>query len=90
MEQTIKADPRNTLPYKFLASYYEYFKDPGKAISYRRELASLDPWNADNLLQWEMDCLVLGDKASAAKLRAGISRMAPGTSDAQRATALIK
>jgi O-antigen ligase len=89
MKQTIVADKRNLVPYSYLAKYYEYFRNPKEAIVYRAEIARLDPWNADNLVQLETDVLVLGDKIAAAKLRDSIVKMGPSTQDATKAQFLL-
>jgi len=88
-KETIKADPRNTDSYSLLSVVYENLKSPQEAIPYRKQLALLDPYGAENLVSLENDYLLIGDKASAIATRDSILAMAPGTDIAKRAAALI-
>lgn len=88
-KQTIRTDPRNTNSYSLLSLVYENIKAPQEAISYRKELAVLDPYGAENLLALESDYLITGDKQAAIATRDSITSMAPGTDVAKRATKLI-
>ena len=88
-KETIKADPRNTNSYSLLSVVYENLKSPQQAIPYRKQLALLDPYGAENLVSLENDYLLTGDKSSAIAIRDSILAMAPGTDVAKRATALI-
>jgi tetratricopeptide (TPR) repeat protein len=88
-KETIKTDPRNTDSYSVLSAVYEHLKSPQEAIPYRKQLALLDPYGAENLVSLENDYLLIGDKASAIATRDSILAMAPGTDVAKRAAALI-
>jgi O-antigen ligase len=88
-KETIKADPRNTDSYSLLSVVYENLKSPQEAIPYRKQLAQLDPYGAENLVSLENDFLLTGDKASAITTRDVILAMAPGTDVAKRAAGLI-
>jgi tetratricopeptide (TPR) repeat protein len=88
-KETIKADPRNTNSYSLLSVVYEHLKSPREAIPYRKQLALLDPYGAENLVSLENDYLLIGDKASAIATRDSILAMAPGTDVAKRAAGLI-
>ena len=88
-KETIKADPRNTNSYSLLSVVYENLKSPQQAIPYRKQLALLDPYGAENLVSLENDYLLTGDKSSAIAIRDSILAMAPGTDVAKRAAALI-
>ena len=88
-KETIKADPRNSNSYSLLSLVYENLKSPQEAIPYRKQLALLDPYGAENLVSLEKDYLLTGDKSSAIAIRDSILAMAPGTDVAKRATALI-
>jgi O-antigen ligase len=88
-KQTIRTDPRNTNSYSLLSLVYENIKAPQEAISYRKELAVLDPYGAENLLALESDYLITGDKQAAIATRDSIVSMAPGTDVAKRADKLI-
>jgi O-antigen ligase len=89
MKRTILSDPRNLLPYSYLAKYYEYFKNPQEAIAYRKSLAKYDPWNAPNLVQLESDYLAVGDKSSAKATEDIVLKMVPGTPEALKAKSLF-
>jgi hypothetical protein len=89
LKRSIASDSRNTNAYAVLADVYEHLKDLPSAIIYRKHLALLDPYGAENLLAIENDYLVTGDKASAIATRNAILAMAPGTDVAKRAAALI-
>jgi O-antigen ligase len=88
-KETIKADPRNTNSYILLSQVYENLKSPQEAIPYRKQLALLDPYGAENLVSLEKDYLLTGNKSSAIAIRDSILAMAPGTDVAKRAAALI-
>lgn len=88
-KENIKADPRNTNSYILLSQVYENLKSPQEAIPYRKQLALLDPYGAENLVSLEKDYLLTGDKSSAIAIRDSILAMAPGTDVAKRAAALI-
>ena len=88
-KQTIKTDPRNTNSYSLLSLIYENLKSPQEAIPYRKQLALLDPYGAENLLSLENDYLLVGDKASALSTEKAILGMAPGTDVADRAAKLL-
>ena len=88
-KQTIKTDPRNTNSYSLLSLIYENLKSPQEAIPYRKELAKLDPYGAENLLSLENDYLLTGDQHSALATRDSIVSMAPGTDVAHRAEKLL-
>jgi len=88
-KQIIKTDPRNTNSYSLLSLIYENLKSPQEAIPYRKELAKLDPYGAENLLSLEHDYLVTGDKPSAVITKHLIIAMAPGTDVAKRAEKLL-
>jgi len=88
-KETIKADPRNTNSYSLLSLVYENLKSPQEAIPYRKQLALLDPYGAENLVSLEKDYLLTGEKSSAIAIRDSILAMAPGTDVAKRAAALI-
>jgi O-antigen ligase len=88
-KETIKDDPRNTNSYSLLALVYENLKNPKAAIPYRKQLALLDPYGAENLLSLQKDYLLVGDKSSAVSIRDSILAMAPGTDVAKRAAGLI-
>jgi tetratricopeptide (TPR) repeat protein len=88
-KETIKADPRNTNSYSLLALVYEDLKNPKEAIVYRKQLAVLDPYGAENLVSLQKDYLLTGDKSSAIAIRDSILAMAPGTDVAKRAAGLI-
>jgi hypothetical protein len=89
MKRTILSDPRNLLPYSYLATYYEYFKVPREAIGYRQALAKYDPWNAPNLVQLESDFISVGDTSSAKGIQELVLKIVPGTAEASKAQALI-
>ena len=88
-KQTIKTDPRNTNSYSLMSLVYENLKSPQEAIQYRKQLALLDPYGAENLLSLENDYLLVGDKASALSTEKAILGMAPGTDVADRAAKLL-
>ena len=88
-KQTIKTDPRNTNSYSLMSLVYENLKSPQEAIPYRKQLALLDPYGAENLLSLENDYLLVGDKASALSTEKAILGMAPGTDVADRAAKLL-
>ena len=88
-KQTIKTDPRNTNSYSLLSLIYENLKSPQEAIPYRKQLALLDPYGAENLLSLENDYLLVSDKASALSAEKAILGMAPGTDVADRAAKLL-
>ena len=88
-KKTIASDPRNTNSYSTLSIIYENLKSPQEAIPYRKQLALLDPYGAENLVSLENDYLLTGDKSSAIAIRDSILAMAPGTDVAKRAAALI-
>ena len=88
-KQTIKTDPRNTNSYSLMSLVYENLKSPQEAIPYRKQLALLDPYGAENLLSLENDYLLVGDKASALSTEKAILGMAPGTDVANRAAKLL-
>jgi O-antigen ligase len=88
-KETIKADPRNANSYSLLALVYENLKNPKEAIVYRKHLALLDPYGAENLVSLQKDYLLTGDKSSAIAIRDSILDMAPGTDVAKRAAGLI-
>ena len=54
-------DLRNFDALNYLAFIYEDSKQFGPAIDNRIEIAKLDPWNADNLLQLGRDYKAIGD-----------------------------
>jgi len=54
-------DPRNFDALNYLAFIYEDSKQFGPAIDNRIEIAKLDPWNTDNLLQLGRDYKAIGD-----------------------------
>jgi O-antigen ligase len=88
-KQTIKTDPRNTNSYSLLSLIYENLKSPQEAIPYRKELARLDPYGAENLLSLANDYLITGDKQSAVTTKNSIIAIAPGTDVAKRAEKLL-
>ena len=88
-KETIKADPRNTNSYSLLSLVYENIGSPQDAIPYRKELAKLDPYGAENLFFLEKDYLTTGDRKLAGITRDSIVAMAPGTDVANRAIDLL-
>jgi len=88
-KKTIASDQRNSNAYILLSLIYERLMSPQEAIPYRKQLALLDPYGAENLVSLENDYLLMGDKASAIATRNSILAMAPGTDVAKRAAALI-
>ena len=55
-------DPHNLDAITLLSSYYEMSNQVPKAISMRRVLAELDPWNSENYIQMAFDYKFIGDK----------------------------
>jgi len=62
LEKVRIEDPYNLDAITLLSSYYEMSNQVLKAISMRRELAALDPWNAENYIQMAFDYKFIGDK----------------------------
>ena len=87
--KAIKVDPRNSTSYSLISLVYENLKRPEDAITYRKELARLDPYGAENLLALEADYLKTGNIRLAAQVRDSILAMAPKASVAQEAEKLI-
>ena len=87
--EALKADPRNASAHALISLVYENLKRPQEAIIYRKKLAILDPYGAENLLSLANDYLLTGEKSSAIAIRDSILAMAPGTDVAKRAAALI-
>ena len=88
-KQTIKTDPRNINSYSLLALVYENLNNPQEAIVYRKQLALLDPYGAENLVSLENDFMILGDKTSAQSIEKAVREMAPDTDVADRAAKLL-
>ena len=88
-KQTLRADSRNINAYILISSLYERLNRPKESIPYRKQLALLDPYGAENLASLENDYLLTGDKTSAIHARDSILGMAPGTDVAKRAAGLI-
>jgi hypothetical protein len=64
-------------------------KTPEKAIPFRKQLAMLDPYGAENLVSLENDYLITGDRSSAIATEKLVLEMAPGTNVANRAVRLL-
>jgi O-antigen ligase len=89
-KQTIKSDSRNGDSYNFLARVYENLKSSTEAISYRKQLAKLDPYGAPNLLSLEIDYLLIGDRPAAIEIQKAILSMAPGTDVANQSAKILE
>jgi putative inorganic carbon (HCO3(-)) transporter len=89
LKRSIAVDSRNTNAYAILADVYEHLKDFPNAISTRKQLFSLDPYGAENLVSLENDYILSGERNSAITIRNLIIAMAPETDVAKRAIALI-
>jgi O-antigen ligase len=88
-KEIIKIDPRNTDAYSLISIIYEDTKNFESAIPYRKQLAVLDPYGAENLVKLENDYLLTGDKHSAATARDFILKIATGTDVSTRASLLM-
>ena len=62
LEKVRVDDPYNLDAITLLSSYYEMSNQVPKAISMRKELAALDPWNSENYIQMAFDYKFIGDK----------------------------
>jgi tetratricopeptide (TPR) repeat protein len=62
LEKVRIADPYNLDAITLLSSYYEMSNQVPKAISMRKVLAELDPWNSENYIQMAFDYKFIGDK----------------------------
>jgi tetratricopeptide (TPR) repeat protein len=58
------ADPRNLDTLNLLASFNQQLGKYEEAINYRKQIAKLDPWNAENYLVMGRYYKELGDKAN--------------------------
>jgi hypothetical protein len=58
-------------------------------LNLRKKLIELDPYGAENIYSLAKEYLIVGDKASAIKMRDAIVSMAPGTDVAKRAESLL-
>ena len=64
LEKLHTEDPYNLDAITLLSSYYEMSNQVPQAISMRKELAVLDPWNAENYIQTAFDYKFIGDKVN--------------------------
>jgi len=78
----LKSDPKSFQAMTTLALISEGKKSFAEAVSYREKIASIDPWNYQNLLQLGIDRKQLGDKVGAKAIIAQIDAFASTTSEA--------
>ena len=78
----LKSDPKSFQAMTTLALISEGNKSFAEAVSYREKIASIDPWNYQNLLQLGIDRKQLGDKVGAKAIIAQIDAFASTTSEA--------
>ena len=79
------ADPRSFDALNLLSLASLQLNDINKAIEYRKEIAKLDPWNADNYLQLGRYYKSNGDSANMVKTLNKIMSFAPNTDQAKLA-----
>ena len=83
VQDVYAADPRSLDALNLLSLASVQLKDLNKAIDYRREIAKLDPWNADNYLQLGRYYKSNGDSANMIKMLNKILSFAPNTDQAK-------
>ena len=83
VQDVYAADPRSLDALNLLSLASVQLKDLNKAIDYRREIAKLDPWNADNYLQLGRYYKSNGDSANMIEMLNKILSFAPNTDQAK-------
>jgi O-antigen ligase len=81
----LSSDPRSYEAANTLALIDEAIKNFSEASSYRRKIATLDPWNYKNLLQLGQDLKASGDTAGAKAIVGQIDAFASKTVEASTA-----
>jgi O-antigen ligase len=81
----LSSDPRSYDALYTLASIDEQTKSIPEAVTYRRKIAVIDPWNYKNLLQLGEDLKASGDLAGAKAIVAQIDAFAPHTAESTTA-----
>ena len=81
----IKSDTKNYDAFSLLAEINEYEKNWKDAVSVRKIMYKLDPYNQLNLLQLGEDEKYVGDLAAAKALIAVINSFAANTQEAKQA-----
>jgi O-antigen ligase len=61
LEELHLENPNSLDTLNFLSGYYELLGDAEKSLVYRKKLAVLDPWNANNYLQMAFNYKFIGD-----------------------------
>lgn len=83
--ELISSDTKNYAAFKLLAEINEYEKNWKDAVSVRKIMYKLDPYNQLNLLQLGEDEKYVGDLAAAKALIAVINSFAANTQEAKQA-----
>ena len=81
------ADPRSLDALTLLASTSEQGKDVTKAVEYRKNIARLDPWNAENYLQLGRLYKSIGDTGNMDVILSKILSFAPNSDQGKLAKA---
>ncbi|MBI3429728.1 MAG: O-antigen ligase family protein [Actinobacteria bacterium] len=88
--QVIKLDPKSNYGNQLSAIAYERSKKYQKAITFRKRVVELDPWNLPNMVEIVRDYVALKDLPNAKAIAEEINKIQPNGDLAKAAVALIK